>query len=148
MPGALTHTKITWALSPTAPQILGVSLGSPPVPMGFWALCVERCVIQPLLRDKLGTVRALLKVLEAYVGEAILPTDPTRCILGNYDSGYHDVVLATMIRVITMINLRVNFHGWKSTSNHWPLIKGIELNAREIKFGEQTMNVDVYNIGS
>ena len=28
-PGALTHTRITWALSPMAPQVLGVILGPP-----------------------------------------------------------------------------------------------------------------------
>ena len=31
-PGALTHTWITWALSPKAPQILGVTAGSPLCP--------------------------------------------------------------------------------------------------------------------
>jgi hypothetical protein len=29
MPGALTHTRITWSLSPMAPQVLGVTPGSP-----------------------------------------------------------------------------------------------------------------------
>ena len=28
MPQALTHTRITWVLSPTAPQVPGVTLGS------------------------------------------------------------------------------------------------------------------------
>ena len=32
MPEALTHTRITWALSPMAPQILGVTSGSPLCP--------------------------------------------------------------------------------------------------------------------
>ena len=34
-PWALTHTKITWALSPTAPQNAGVILGSPLCPWCF-----------------------------------------------------------------------------------------------------------------
>ena len=29
MLGALTHTRITWALSRTAPQVSGVTLGTP-----------------------------------------------------------------------------------------------------------------------
>ena len=32
MPGALTHTRITWALSPMAPQVPGVTPGSPLCP--------------------------------------------------------------------------------------------------------------------
>ena len=35
MPGALTHTKITWALSPTAPQVPGVTPGSRLCPWCF-----------------------------------------------------------------------------------------------------------------
>ena len=35
MPGTLTHTRITWALSPTAPQIPGVTAGSPLCPWCF-----------------------------------------------------------------------------------------------------------------
>ena len=35
MPGALTHTRITWALSPTAPQVPGVTPGSPLCPWCF-----------------------------------------------------------------------------------------------------------------
>ena len=31
-PGALTHTRIIWALSPPAPQVSGVTLGSPLCP--------------------------------------------------------------------------------------------------------------------
>ena len=34
-PGALTHTRITWALSPTAPQVPGVTPGSPLCPWCF-----------------------------------------------------------------------------------------------------------------
>src|ERR1700737_944382 len=34
-PGALTHTRITWALSPTAPQVRGVTPGSPLCPWCF-----------------------------------------------------------------------------------------------------------------
>jgi hypothetical protein len=34
-PGALTHTRITWALSPPAPQVLGVTPGSPLCPWCF-----------------------------------------------------------------------------------------------------------------
>jgi hypothetical protein len=30
--GALTHIKITWALSPTTPQLIGVTPGSPVCP--------------------------------------------------------------------------------------------------------------------
>ena len=35
-PGALTHTRITWALSPTAPQVPHVILGSSLCPWCFW----------------------------------------------------------------------------------------------------------------
>ena len=35
MPGALTHIRITWALSPTAPQVVGVTPGSPLCPWCF-----------------------------------------------------------------------------------------------------------------
>ena len=35
MPGALTHTRITWALSPPAPQVPGVTPGSPLCPWCF-----------------------------------------------------------------------------------------------------------------
>jgi hypothetical protein len=34
-PGALTHTRITWALSPPAPQVPGVTPGSPLCPWCF-----------------------------------------------------------------------------------------------------------------
>ena len=34
-PGALTHTRITWALSPPAPQVPGVTPGSPLCPWFF-----------------------------------------------------------------------------------------------------------------
>ena len=34
-PGALAHTRITWALSPTAPQVPGVTPGSPLCPWCF-----------------------------------------------------------------------------------------------------------------
>ena len=34
-PGALTHTSITWAFSPPAPQVPGVTLGSPLCPWCF-----------------------------------------------------------------------------------------------------------------
>src|ERR1700738_3339176 len=34
-PGALVHTRTTWALSPTAPQVLGVTPGSPLCPWCF-----------------------------------------------------------------------------------------------------------------
>src|SRR6202022_156725 len=34
-PGALTHTRITWALSPTATQVPGVTPGSPLCPWCF-----------------------------------------------------------------------------------------------------------------
>ena len=33
--GALTHTRITWALSPPAPQVPGVTTGSPLCPWCF-----------------------------------------------------------------------------------------------------------------
>ena len=42
-----------------------------------------------------GEVGALPKVLEAYMGEVALPTNPTWSILGNYGSGCHSVALAT-----------------------------------------------------
>ena len=42
-PRALTHTRITWALSPMASQVPGVTPGSPLVPMVFQALLMERC---------------------------------------------------------------------------------------------------------
>ena len=45
LPGALTYTRITWVLLPTAPQVLGVTPGSPFMPMVVWALLMERCVI-------------------------------------------------------------------------------------------------------
>ena len=32
MPGALIYTMITWAISPMAPQVLGITLGSPLCP--------------------------------------------------------------------------------------------------------------------
>jgi hypothetical protein len=35
MPGALTHTRITWAFSPPAPHVSGVTLGSPLCPWCF-----------------------------------------------------------------------------------------------------------------
>ena len=35
MPGALTHTRITWALSPMAPQVPGVTPESPLCPWCF-----------------------------------------------------------------------------------------------------------------
>ena len=34
-PGALTHTRISWALSPTVPQVLGVTVGFPLCPWCF-----------------------------------------------------------------------------------------------------------------
>ena len=34
-PGTLTHTRITWALSPMVPQVLGVTPGSPLCPWCF-----------------------------------------------------------------------------------------------------------------
>jgi hypothetical protein len=34
-PGALTHTRITWAFSPPAPQVMGVTPGSPLCPWCF-----------------------------------------------------------------------------------------------------------------
>jgi hypothetical protein len=34
-PGALTHTRITWAFSPSAPQVPGVTPGSPLCPWCF-----------------------------------------------------------------------------------------------------------------
>jgi hypothetical protein len=39
LPGALTHTKITWSLSPMAPQVPGVTQAS----MVLRALLMERC---------------------------------------------------------------------------------------------------------
>ena len=35
-PSGLAHTRITWALSPTAPQVSGVTPGSPLCPWCFW----------------------------------------------------------------------------------------------------------------
>jgi hypothetical protein len=35
MPGALTHTRITWAFSPSPPQVSGVTPGSPMCPWCF-----------------------------------------------------------------------------------------------------------------
>ena len=40
--GTLTHIRITWALSSMVPQVPDVILGSPFVPMLFWALLIER----------------------------------------------------------------------------------------------------------
>jgi hypothetical protein len=42
MPAALTHTRITWSLSPMAPQVPGVTLGSL-ASMVLGALLMERC---------------------------------------------------------------------------------------------------------
>src|ERR1700737_401819 len=47
-PGALTHTRITWALSPTAPQVPGVTPGSPLCPWCFghssWRGARQKCL--------------------------------------------------------------------------------------------------------
>ena len=45
MPGALTYTRTTWALSPTAPQVPGVTPGSP---LCSWCFghSIWRCVPQ------------------------------------------------------------------------------------------------------
>jgi hypothetical protein len=40
-------------------------------------------------------VGALPKVLEVYIDEAALPTDPTRSILGKYVLGCYSIALAT-----------------------------------------------------
>jgi hypothetical protein len=58
MPGALTHTRITWFLSPMAPQVPGVTPGSPlrpcvgGTPYGECATCIlvvgdvlEHCLV-------------------------------------------------------------------------------------------------------
>ena len=42
-----------------------------------------------------GGVGALPKVLEAYMDEVALPTDPTQSILGNYVLGCYSIALAT-----------------------------------------------------
>ena len=34
-----------------------------------------------------GEIGDMPKVLKAYMNTAAMPTDPTRCILGNYASG-------------------------------------------------------------
>jgi len=34
-----------------------------------------------------GGVQAIPKVLVAYMGKTVLPTDPTRSVFGNYASG-------------------------------------------------------------
>ena len=43
MPRALTYTRITWTLSPMAPQVPGVTSRVPLVPMVFQAILIGRC---------------------------------------------------------------------------------------------------------
>jgi hypothetical protein len=42
MPAALIHTRITWSLSPMAPQVPGVTPGSP-LRSWCWGALMERC---------------------------------------------------------------------------------------------------------
>ena len=46
--GALTHTRIIWAFSPMAPQVLGITPGSSFVLMVFRAFLMEGCATKEL----------------------------------------------------------------------------------------------------
>jgi hypothetical protein len=52
-PRALIHTRITWAFSPSAPQILGVTLGSPLCPRCFGHSLWRGARQKPLKEDTL-----------------------------------------------------------------------------------------------
>ena len=57
-----------------------------------------------------GGLRALPKVLEAYMDETTSPTDPTRSIFGNYASEYCNVVLVTQWSIQEWTFMNENFH--------------------------------------
>ena len=45
-----------------------------------------------------------------------------------------------------IINSKVDFHGWKSTSNHWLPNKGRIPNTCVSGFGEQAMSLEVHDM--
>jgi hypothetical protein len=55
MPGVLTHTRITWAFSPPAPQVPGVTPGSPLCPWCFGHHFGEVRDTLPLTKHKYKT---------------------------------------------------------------------------------------------
>ena len=55
MLGALTHTRITWALSPMMPQASDVTMGFPLVSMRLRALLMEGCATPSVTLFPAGT---------------------------------------------------------------------------------------------
>ena len=87
-------------------------------------------------------VGALAKVLEAYMGEADLPTNPTRSILRN------------LLRVVVVLfwqhddQLKSGLPWMEVLINHWLPTNGRVLNACVGGFGDQAMSLEVRGVRS
>src|ERR1700684_2028321 len=79
-PGALTHTRITWALSPPAPQVPGVTPGSPLCPWCFGHPFGE-------VRENPGPAGSPTGTLYEEVGKVAIMTDPPTVVEPSEQAG-------------------------------------------------------------
>ena len=124
MPGALAHTWITWALSPMASQVSGVTRGSLLCPWCFgqssWRgtrHAKRKCVFGPKKWDQKvleGEVGALPQVQRAYMGDAVFPIKPTRGRMTRPTGLWSNMEtkLASMLHVVTLATPLNNLADW------------------------------------
>jgi hypothetical protein len=101
MPGALTHTRITWSLLPMAPQVPGVTAGSPFRPWCWGHFFVKRCTTCILV---VGDVLEHCLVVGCVLGVVRLEVRLIAGLLPSSSGKSERCICSTLRKLITSVN--------------------------------------------